>query len=139
MPRRRRSVAADSDRPLYMISVAAQLAGVHPQTLRIYERKLLVSPQRSSGNTRLYSDADIERLRLIQQLTQEEGINLAGVTRIIELEDEAARLEAEARQLRALLDSIRRRVLAQEAQRAGPTRTELVLVPRGGLQRRYHG
>src|SRR5450759_3108701 len=99
MPRTRRSVAADSDRPLYMISVAAQLAGVHPQTLRIYERKLLVSPQRSSGNTRLYSDADIERIRLIQQLTQEEGINLAGVTRIIELEDEAGRLEAEARQL----------------------------------------
>ena len=139
MPRRRRSVAADSDRPLYMISVAAQLAGVHPQTLRIYERKQLVSPQRSSGNTRLYSDADIERLRLIQQLTQEEGINLAGVVRIIELEDEATRLESEARQLRALLDSIRRRVLEQEARRAAPARTELVLVPRGGLQRRHHG
>jgi len=139
MPRRRRSVAADSDRPLYMISVAAQLAGVHPQTLRIYERKQLVSPKRSSGNTRLYSDADIERLRLIQQLTQEEGINLAGVVRIIELEDEATRLESEARQLRALLDSIRRRVLEQEARRAAPARTELVLVPRGGLQRRHHG
>jgi MerR family transcriptional regulator/heat shock protein HspR len=122
-----------------MISVAAQLAGVHPQTLRIYERKQLVSPQRSSGNTRLYSDADIARLRLIQQLTQEEGINLAGVIRIIELEDEAARLEADANQLRALLESIRRRVLEQETRRAGSPRADIVLFPRGGLQRRHDG
>ena len=69
---------SDRDQPLYMISVAAELAGVHPQTLRIYERKRLVRPRRSAGNTRLYSDADIERLRLIQQLTNE-GVNLAGV------------------------------------------------------------
>ena len=95
MPRKRRGVSADSDRPLYMISVAADLAGVHPQTLRIYERKLLVQPRRSNGNTRLYSDADIERLRLIQQLTQEEGINLAGVERIIELQRELDRTRAE--------------------------------------------
>ena len=71
-----------------MISVAAELAGMHPQTLRIYERKQLVQPQRSAGNTRLYSDADIERLRLIQRLTQEEGVNLAGVMRIMELQRE---------------------------------------------------
>jgi MerR family transcriptional regulator/heat shock protein HspR len=137
MPRRRRNATADSDRPLYMISVAADLAGVHPQTLRIYERKLLVLPRRSSGNTRLYSDADIERLRLIQQLTQEEGINLAGVMRIIELTDEQRRLETEVVQLRRLVEAQRRRITEQETRRAAVMRTELVLVPRGGLQRRH--
>ena len=136
MPRTRRSVAADSDRPLYMISVAADLAGVHPQTLRIYERKLLVRPRRSSGNTRLYSDADIDRLRLIQQLTQEEGINLAGVERIIELTDAQERLGEEIRQLRQIIDVLRRGIAEQEAARATVVRTGLVLVPRGGLQRR---
>ena len=74
----------DRNRPLYMISVAAELAGVHPQTLRIYEQKGLVSPQRTSGNTRMYSQADIDRLQLINELTSE-GINLAGVIRILEL------------------------------------------------------
>ena len=68
----------DRERPLYMISVAAELAGVHPQTLRIYEQKGLVSPQRTSGNTRMYSQADIDRLRLINELTSE-GIKLAGL------------------------------------------------------------
>ncbi|MGZ8651989.1 MAG: heat shock protein transcriptional repressor HspR, partial [Actinomycetota bacterium] len=75
-----------------MISVAAELAGVHPQTLRIYERKGLVRPKRTSGNTRRYSQADIERLQTIQSLT-EEGINLAGVKRIIELQREIDGLE----------------------------------------------
>ncbi|MDR0500924.1 MAG: MerR family transcriptional regulator [Coriobacteriales bacterium] len=74
----------DRNRPLYMISVAADLAGMHPQTLRVYESKGLVNPQRSQGNTRLYSQADIEQLELISQLT-DEGINLAGVIRIIDL------------------------------------------------------
>ena len=68
------------NKPLYMISVAAELTGMHPQTLRVYESKGLVNPQRSGGNTRLYSRADIERLELINQLT-DEGINLAGVVR----------------------------------------------------------
>jgi MerR family transcriptional regulator/heat shock protein HspR len=75
----------DRERPLYMISVAAELAGVHPQTLRIYENKGLVSPKRTSGNTRMYSQADIDQLELIGQLTAE-GINLAGVMRIMDLE-----------------------------------------------------
>jgi MerR family transcriptional regulator/heat shock protein HspR len=122
-----------------MISVAAELAGVHPQTLRIYERRQLVSPQRSSGNTRLYSDADIERLRLIQSLTQDEGINLSGVIRIIQLEDERARLDEETQQLRLLVEVMRRRLAEHEAARTNVTRTELVLIPRGGLQRRYLG
>lgn len=135
MPRRRRGTQSDNDRPLYMISVAAELAGVHPQTLRIYERRQLVNPKRSSGNTRLYSDSDIERLRLIQQLTQDEGINLAGVIRIIELEDERAQLDDETQQLRALVDAMRRRLVEYEAARTRVTRTELVLVPRGGLRR----
>lgn len=139
MPRRRRGPAADSDRPLYMISVAAELAGVHPQTLRIYERRSLVNPSRSAGNTRLYSDADIARLRLIQQLTQEEGINLAGVIRIIELTDERARLQEEVAQLRVIAETARRRLAEQEAARAEVVRTELVLVPRGTIQRRFMG
>ena len=75
----------DRNRPLFMISVAAELSGLHPQTLRIYEAKGLVTPQRSSGNTRLYSQADIDRLELVGQLTAE-GINLAGVLRIIDLQ-----------------------------------------------------
>ncbi len=83
---------AAHDRAVYIISVAAELAGVHPQTLRIYERKGLVRPQRTSGNTRRYSQADIERLQTIQSLT-EEGINLAGVKRIIELQREIDALE----------------------------------------------
>lgn len=74
----------DRDRPVYMIGVAAQLAGMHPQTLRSYEQKGLVTPQRTSGNTRIYSQADIERLALINELT-DEGINLAGVIRILDL------------------------------------------------------
>ena len=82
----------DKDRPLYMISVAAELAGVHPQTLRIYEQKGLVSPQRTRGNTRMYSQADIERLQLINELT-DEGINLAGVIRVRKLADRVHELE----------------------------------------------
>jgi len=81
-------------RPRYMISVAADLVGMHPQTLRIYESKGLVRPQRTSGNTRLYSEADLERLRLIQRLTTELGLNLAGVERVLALEDELQRMRA---------------------------------------------
>jgi len=93
------------DRPRYMISVAAELVGMHPQTLRIYEQKGLVRPRRTAGNTRLYSDADVDRLRLIQRLTTEIGLNLAGVEQVLALEDELQRMrrrldrmEAEMRQ-----------------------------------------
>jgi MerR family transcriptional regulator, heat shock protein HspR len=95
------------DRPRYMISVAADLVGMHPQTLRIYEQKGLVRPKRTAGNTRLYSEADIERLRLIQRLTTELGLNLAGVERVLELEQQLERatrrleeLEARSAQMR---------------------------------------
>jgi MerR family transcriptional regulator, heat shock protein HspR len=81
------------DRPRYMISVAADLVGMHPQTLRIYEQKGLVRPKRTAGNTRLYSELDIERLRLIQRLTTEIGLNLAGVEQVLHLEDELQQLK----------------------------------------------
>ena len=81
------------DRPRYMISVAAELVGMHPQTLRIYEAKGLVTPRRTAGNTRLYSDADLERLRLINRLTQELGLNLAGVEHVIRLEEQIRRMQ----------------------------------------------
>ena len=82
------------DRPRYMISVAAELVGMHPQTLRIYEQKGLVRPQRTPGNTRLYSERDLERLRAIQRLTSDLGLNLAGVERVLRLEDELNRMRA---------------------------------------------
>ena len=81
------------DQAMYVISVAAELAGMHPQTLRVYERKGLLSPHRTEGNTRRYSDRDIELLRKIQDLTAE-GINLAGVTRILELEAKLQQMRA---------------------------------------------
>lgn len=80
-------------RAVYIISVAAELTGVHPQTLRVYERKGLVAPARTGGMSRRYSDADLEQIRRVQQLTNE-GLNLAGVARVIELEAEVARLKA---------------------------------------------
>jgi MerR family transcriptional regulator/heat shock protein HspR len=83
----------DSSRGVYMISVAAELAGMHPQTLRIYETRGLIQPKRSPKNTRLYSEEDIERLRRIQELTSELGMNLAGVERVFELEEQIQRME----------------------------------------------
>jgi MerR family transcriptional regulator/heat shock protein HspR len=95
--------------PRYMISVAADLVGMHPQTLRIYEAKGLVRPKRTPGNTRLYSEADLERLRLIQRLTTELGLNLAGVETVLRLEDELQRLQARmARLERQLRDEVQR-------------------------------
>ena len=82
------------DRPIYMISVAAELVGMHPQTLRIYEAKGLVRPKRTAGNTRLYSERDVERLRVIQNLTTELGLNLSGVEIVLQLEDQLQRMQA---------------------------------------------
>ena len=97
------------NRPLYMISVAAQLTGMHPQTLRVYEAKGLVQPGRSRGNTRLYSQADIDRLNLIGELT-DEGINLAGVIRILDMEEQADRLDGTIDDLREQVRSLEREV-----------------------------
>jgi len=89
-----------NQRAVYVISVAAELAGVHPQTLRIYERKGLLEPARTQGGSRRYSDSDIDLLRRIQELT-EQGLNLAGVHRVLELEAEIARLQADLAEARA--------------------------------------
>ena len=86
-----------------MISVAAELAGLHPQTLRMYEAKGLLRPARTPGGTRVYSEADVERLRLIQRLTSELGLNLAGVDHVLRLEDELRRVKARMEQLEAQL------------------------------------
>jgi MerR family transcriptional regulator, heat shock protein HspR len=92
-------------RPVYIISVAAELSGVHPQTLRMYERRGLLAPKRTSGNTRRYSERDIARIQMIQQLTQREGISLAGVKLFIEMREELARMQRRTEKLeRELLD-----------------------------------
>ena len=87
------------ERPRYMISVAAELVGMHTQTLRMYEQKGLVQPKRTAGNTRLYSEADLERLRLIQKLTGELGLNLAGVEAVLGLEEQLRRMQARMERL----------------------------------------
>ena len=87
------------DRPMYMISVAAELVGMHPQTLRIYESKGLVRPKRTAGNTRLYSERDLHRLRVIQRLTTELGLNLSGVELVLKLEDQLQRMQARIERL----------------------------------------
>src|SRR5919201_6774832 len=102
--RRRRA----DDRGLYIISVAAELAGVHPQTLRIYERKGLLQPSRTSGNTRRYSERDIDRLRAIQKLTQDFGVNLAGVKMIVEMENELDRMRERVERMARDLERTRR-------------------------------
>jgi MerR family transcriptional regulator/heat shock protein HspR len=104
------------ERAVYIISVAAELAGVHPQTLRIYERKGLVRPQRTSGNTRRYSEQDIARLQAIGALT-DEGVNLAGVKRIMELQAELEGLHRQMDDLREQLE--RRRAIAMPGRRMG--------------------
>ena len=100
------------DRPRYMISVAADIVGMHPQTLRIYENKGLIRPKRTAGNTRLYSEADIERLRLIQQLTNDLGLNLAGVEQVMQLRDEVERmrrtLDRMEREMREAISQVHR-------------------------------
>jgi MerR family transcriptional regulator, heat shock protein HspR len=100
------------DRPRYMISIAADLVGMHPQTLRIYEAKGLIRPKRTAGNTRLYSEADLQRLRLIQQLTNELGLNLAGVEQVLRLEDELrrmrVRLDRMEREMREAIGEVHR-------------------------------
>jgi MerR family transcriptional regulator/heat shock protein HspR len=112
--------SVEYERPRYMISVAADLVGMHPQTLRIYENKGLVRPGRTPGGTRLYSERDLDRLRLIQRLTTELGLNHAGVARVISLEDELA-------QMRARFDRLQREMRETVAQVHRQYRRELVV------------
>ena len=121
------------DHPRYMISVAAELVGMHPQTLRVYEQKGLVRPKRTAGNTRLYSERDVERLRLVQRLTTELGLNLAGVEHVLRLEDQLQRmqrrLERLEREMREAVASVHRQyrrdlVLYQPPVHPVPQRSE---------------
>jgi MerR family transcriptional regulator/heat shock protein HspR len=118
-------------RPVFMIGVASELIGVHPQTLRMYEQKGLLTPRKSIKNTRLYSQEDVELGRYIQKLTQEMGMNLAGVRKVLDLEGRIERLEDENRGLR---EEIRRKEHEHErvvAEVHRSYRRELVLLPRG--------
>ena len=119
----------DNEQAIYIISVAAELAGVHPQTLRVYERKGLVTPSRTEGNTRRYSDRDIRRLRKIQELTNE-GINLAGVTRIMQLERDIERLRARHQRVLRELEIIEGRL-----DEALTTRDRMAMVPLRDVRR----
>ena len=118
-------IEVDSDRGVFMISVAAELAEMHPQTLRMYEARGLIEPQRSPKGTRLYSHADVERLRRIQEMTAELGLNLAGVERVLELEQQlelmtrrlamlerrAEELDAEVKRLEVLRSELRAEIV----------------------------
>ena len=122
-------------RPVYMIGIASELIGVHPQTLRMYEQKGLLRPRKSIKNTRLYSQEDVDLGRYIKRLTQEMGMNLAGVTKVLDLERHLTRLEAENRALREELERKElehSRVIAEVHQ---SYKRELVLMPRGELAR----
>ncbi len=134
MARRVRTVHVASDRGVFMISVAAQLANMHPQTLRVYETRGLIEPQRSPKGTRLYSQEDVEKLRRIQGMTAELGLNLAGVERVLRLEEEIDSMQAriEAMELEALQAQVR---LAQELEEVRRSfRAELAVPYRGGLE-----
>lgn len=117
-PRRRRAKAGqegafDQQRAVFMISVAAELAEMHPQTLRMYEARGLITPKRSAKNTRLYSLEDVERLRRIQRMTAERGLNLAGVETVLELERQLERARRELRKMRDVADALESEMLAE--------------------------
>lgn len=108
--RERVEVSIDSERGVFMISVAAELAHMHPQTLRMYEARGLIRPQRSPKNTRLYSQRDVERLRRIQQMTSEQGLNLAGVEALLEMEKQVEKMRAELERTRRRAEELQRRM-----------------------------
>jgi MerR family transcriptional regulator/heat shock protein HspR len=127
-------VEVETDRGVFMISVAAELANLHPQTLRMYESRGLIEPKRSSKGTRLYSQDDVEKLRRIQAMTAELGLNLAGVERVLRLEEEIDSMHAriEEMELEALQAQVR---LAEELERVRRSfRAELTVPYRGGLE-----
>jgi MerR family transcriptional regulator/heat shock protein HspR len=103
----------DEERGVFMISVAAELAEMHPQTLRMYEARGLISPKRSPKNTRLYSQADVERLRRIQEMTGDQGLNLAGVETVLELERRLERMRAEMAKMRKRATEMESRMTAE--------------------------
>jgi MerR family transcriptional regulator, heat shock protein HspR len=125
-------MVGDDDRALFMISVAAELAGMHPQTLRLYERRGLVRPQRTGGNTRRYSASDVERLRRIQQLT-ELGLNLAGVERVLAMEQQLDAMAAEVLALQARLEEAAAAMRREVERIERSHRLELVPVRQGEI------
>ena len=133
----RRSGQPGRDQGVYMISVAAELAGMHPQTLRIYEARGLISPKRSAGKTRLYSQEDVDRLRRIQELTSEMGMNLAGVEKVFELEEELDKMRARMARLQSKTEELEQE-MADELERVKRSfRAEIVRYePPGSLLRR---
>ena len=116
----------DESRGVFMISVAAELADMHPQTLRMYEAKGLITPKRSPKNTRLYSQRDVERLRRIQQMTSEEGLNLAGVETVLELEQTVDKMRAELRRMRKRAEEMEHRMLEEVEQVRRSLKAEIV-------------
>ncbi|MFC7217057.1 heat shock protein transcriptional repressor HspR [Streptomyces polyrhachis] len=116
----------NDDTPVYVISIAAQLSGLHPQTLRQYDRLGLVSPDRTAGRGRRYSARDIDLLRQVQQLSQDEGINLAGIKRIIELETQVAALQQRVAELQSALEGAADTLQRREAQVHASYRRDLV-------------
>jgi MerR family transcriptional regulator/heat shock protein HspR len=133
--------AMDETSPVFVISVAAELAGMHPQTLRQYDRLGLVRPGRTAGRGRRYSARDVELLREVQRLSQDEGVNLAGIKRILELESATERLRARLAEVLDELDELRERVRRHEAREgrvfaAGPG-GDIVAMPPGRRPRRW--
>jgi MerR family transcriptional regulator/heat shock protein HspR len=126
------------ERALYIISVAAELAGVHAQTLRIYERKGLIEPQRTQGGSRRYSEGDIALLRRIQELTNE-GVSLVGVRKVLDLEDGLARAQARIRELEQALEQARRDLVAAVENAHREHRRDLVPVSKGVVRYRRRG
>jgi len=125
-------VTVDEDRGVFMISVAAELAEMHPQTLRIYEARGLITPKRSPKNTRLYSQRDVERLKRIQQMTNEEGLNLAGVETVLEMESRVEQMRAELEAMRERTRELESK-LDEEMQRVHE-RLHTEIVPYGAYE-----
>jgi len=123
----------DDGTPVFVISVAAELSGLHPQTLRTYDRLGLVSPGRAIGGGRRYSARDIEHLRQVQRLSQEEGINLAGIKRILDLENQVAALQQRLLEVRHELDGVRAAVRQQVAEAHASHRRDLVPIRQTGV------
>jgi len=119
-------VTVDEDRGVFMISVAAELAEMHPQTLRIYEARGLITPKRSPKNTRLYSQRDVERLKRIQQMTNEEGLNLAGVETVLEMEARVERMRSELEAMRRRTHELENQLTEEMARVHDRLHTEIV-------------
>ena len=134
MASRRTRVTAKvaTDRGVFMISVAAELAEMHPQTLRMYEARGLIEPKRSPKGTRLYSQEDVERLRRIQEMTNDLGLNLAGVERVLEMEEKLERAQRRVESLERRAEELQAQIAQLEAVREA-VRSEIISLPKGGV------